>query len=434
MLIRFKEFLNDNDASYMYITGAAGTGKTTKLAELVQHCIDNKLKHIVCAYTHKAVNVLSDKMPNGTCMSTLHKFLKKRPTVNVNATKMLHLDSSASTGDSDFVNIVFIDEFSMIGSKDYEDIKKLPYKVKIVFIGDLNQLPPVKDSQQIFPIGYYWIKLTKIYRQASNNKLLDTLSQLASFIEGADPTPLIEHETFIRNKDIVKEYKQLNNAIVLCYTNENVQKLNRAIEGKNTLSIDDYIFSPTNRHRGHIMRIHGQNSIKCIYNCMNELLTCTDKYGTLKTLKKLPVQFVTIKEIDENGNEEERNRAIVFGHYDFIKLSNELKTKAVKSNKAVEKISQKVDMSVVQWARLNADTTLAKNRAKAWKDYLAFNSNVICIDFAHAMTVHKSQGSTYENVLIDIEDLGKCADKNYKLYMQLLYVAISRASHKVITN
>ena len=58
----------------------------------------------------------------------------------------------------------------------------------------------------------------------------------------------------------------------------------------------------------------------------------------------------------------------------------------------------------------------------------------MCIDFPYATTVHKSQGSTYETVLLDIKDLGICANSNYNLYLKLLYVALSRASERVFTN
>jgi hypothetical protein len=86
------------------------------------------------------------------------------------------------------------------------------------------------------------------------------------------------------------------------------------------------------------------------------------------------------------------------------------------------------------WASLNSHTKLARARAKAWRDYLTFKEYVICLDFPHAMTVHKSQGSTYNTVYLDSDDLYLCATRNFNLYLKLMYVAISRASNKVYTN
>ena len=44
------------------------------------------------------------------------------------------------------------------------------------------------------------------------------------------------------------------------------------------------------------------------------------------------------------------------------------------------------------------------------------------------MTVHKSQGSTFKNVIVNIKDLAN----NKKEFNQILYTAITRASDKVI--
>lgn len=43
----FKAFMKDEDALDMYVTGAAGTGKTTQCRKDVQYCIDNKIPYVV---------------------------------------------------------------------------------------------------------------------------------------------------------------------------------------------------------------------------------------------------------------------------------------------------------------------------------------------------------------------------------------------------
>jgi ATP-dependent exoDNAse (exonuclease V) alpha subunit len=48
---------------------------------------------------------------------------------------------------------------------------------------------------------------------------------------------------------------------------------------------------------------------------------------------------------------------------------------------------------------------------------------------AYACTINKSQGSTYDRVYIDLEDVRKC--KNPNLLARLLYVGVSRARHQV---
>ena len=430
----FKSFMSDKTAPYMYITGSAGTGKTTDLHNTIKYCMDKNILYCVCAYTHKAVNVLESKLPEGTELATLHSFLNKIPTVNIHANKLEYVDHNKVIGSADYIQVLFVDEFSMIGNKDYQDIQSMQWNIdgdlltKVVFLGDLNQLPPVKDAQAVVPSGDYCLHLTKIYRQANTNPLLETLNKLNKYIAGAKPEPLKQHETFIRGVDLVEAYRNNKNSIVLAYTNERVQELNRLIQGKDNLGVGDEVYSPTTKTEGVVCGI--EDRPEYINSVAGNLIRLGSKYRTLETVHELGVQFVVMEEVI-NNNIEPKWRAVVFGHKDYIDFSNKLKTKAVGMNKTIE---LKHNQNASDWCRENPSTKLSKQRAKAWREFLVFNECVICIDFTHAMTVHKSQGSTYETVIIDTDDLVKCAERNYKLYMQLMYVAISRASKKVFTN
>ena len=148
ILDNFKEFHHDEKAAEMFISGQAGTGKTTSLADLVSYCISNSLDYVVCAYTHKACGILTQKLPSGSNIMTLHKFLKKRPTVNEHALDVKHIQNSQQQGIPEDATILFLDEYSMLGEKDYSDIGVLQYTddgellMKAIYIGDPNQLSP----------------------------------------------------------------------------------------------------------------------------------------------------------------------------------------------------------------------------------------------------------------------------------------------------
>ena len=47
-----------------------------------------------------------------------------------------------------------------------------------------------------------------------------------------------------------------------------------------------------------------------------------------------------------------------------------------------------------------------------------------------ASTVNKAQGSTYDTVYLDLNDIGKCQDRDQ--VNRMLYVGVSRAKHKVV--
>ena len=115
-----------------------------------------------------------------------------------------------------------------------------------------------------------------------------------------------------------------------------------------------------------------------------------------------------------------------------LQVQELLAREAVSINKRIKEIYKVPDPT--KWAKDNWDEPLAKERKKVWREYLTFKECVICLDFAHAMTVHKSQGSTFSNVYIDIQDLNICRKIDYQMYLKLLYVAISRASNQVFMN
>lgn len=440
MLETLKEFLADSKADTMYVTGAAGTGKTTDTKHMVQYCLDNNVNTVVAAFTHKAVGILAKKMPEKAVLKTLHSFLKKRPSFNQNATKVQHVDTNVQVGTPEDTKILFVDEFSMIGEKDFASIQACQWnedgkiKMKVVFIGDLNQLPPVKDMQTITPKGKYWVHLTKIYRQADTNPLLDTLCQLVSFIEGkVEPEPLQEHTTFKRNQDLIEGYQssryQKIDSILLAYTNERVQELNAAIEGRTKPRAGDKVYSPTTKEFYTIVEFLDQSRVNSIVAINGDSVEADSKYKTLEVIKRIKpeCEFALL----ENENGEQQIRAYIFGHGSYNSQSKYLAKLAVEANNAIKRRHQEEPRN---WAMSNRDDPLAKDRAKYWSIFLSFNACVICLDFTHAMTVHKSQGSTYAHVFVDTEDLAKCADMDYTLYLKLMYVAFSRASGTVYTN
>ena len=99
----------------------------------------------------------------------------------------------------------------------------------------------------------------------------------------------------------------------------------------------------------------------------------------------------------------------------------------------------------------NAKNASGGTRAKKWNEYYDFKKKYLLatnvfkqnklvysrdIDYGFAITSHKSQGSTYNTVFVDLNDM--IYDKNGNIYTNIddllrrLYVACSRASHNLI--
>jgi len=429
----FKEFLADEYAWDMFLTGAAGTGKTTKLREYVQHCIDNEIPYIVCAFTHKACGILKSKLPDNANITTLHSYLKKRPTINSDAIKMSEVNNSIKTDKTDDTPLViFLDEYSMVGDKDTLDIREAQDpeytgkpRTKLVACGDHHQLPPVGDKQTLKAGGDYHLVLTKQWR--NDNPLQIPLNKLISYLDGADPEPLTPVPGYFdRGVDIDKTKFGEPDKIYLAYTNRRVEDLNAKIQGYCNPAIGDEVFSPTTQeHYTYVGEAVNVDRIDLHYT---DSLGLGSKYRTLEGLIKsgncLFGKF-------ENEECEEVTKAYVFGHYKYKVMVEELKRVAVASNKAIEDAYP--GYKAVAWSRVNYTHKLARERSSAWREYLSFNDCVVCMDFKHAMTVHKSQGSTYNTVILDTDDLSIAAERDFNLYLTLTYVGISRASHRVIT-
>lgn len=432
-----KEFLADDSAWDMFVTGPAGTGKTTSMRKEVEYCIENNISYVVCAHTHKACGILRSKLPPGARVHTLHSFLSKRPTINSEAIKITEVKRSVQTKKvTDAPRILFLDEFSMVGEKDVADIRLaqdpmytgIPI-MKLVAYGDLNQLPPVNDNQYLKPGGKYWTKLTKIYR--NDNGLQKPLNKLIAYInEEQEPEPLQPVPGFFERGHNIDKLKFSNNddVVYLAYTNRRVQDLNAKIQGFTNVSPGDRVFSPTTQQYYEYEIDIEHTSVEQIDLHYTDPLQLGSKYKTLEGLiASNNCSFGVF--IDEEG--EVKTLAYVFGHYNYKIIRDQLEYEAVESNKAIE--NEFTGYKAVSWARANPTHRLARARAKAWRNFLSFNDCVVCIDFTHAMTVHKSQGSTFHTVVLDTDDIAMVANRNFKMYLRLLYVGISRASHKVIT-
>ena len=420
MLAMFKEFLDDPEQNDMYVKGAAGTGKTWGLAEVVKHCVEHELEYTVCAYTHKACGVIRYALPLNANISTLHSFLKKRPTINDEATKAQHVEVSRQHGKAKKTNILIIDEYSIVGERDVMSIREIEPPPKILWLGDEHQLPPVDDMQSVSPYGPYQLTLTKRWRTGDDSPLQVPLDQLISFIEGAPPEPLVDNSCFIRGRDLLLAYKR-DPSIVLAFTNRAVQDWNSRIEGKTQPEPGDLLFCPTTRLQ-YTMREVGHHPTEIKQAFGTSTLQLGSKYRTLEHLIDSGYSFMDVE--DSYG---EHTVCYIFGHQAYNDKKTELKQAAAAANKAIEGNAR-------EWSQQNPNAAKTRTRAKAWRDFLSFNENVVCLDFPHAMTVHKSQGSTYKTVYVDTQDIGIAAKMNYSLYLKLMYVAFSRASNKVVTN
>lgn len=397
-----KEFLNSDELE-LFITGPAGSGKTTKLIDVVGCLNSLNINFLVVAYTHKAKDVLIKKLPEGTPIRTLHSWLKKRPGINQKAKHMSVLMVNKQMGKPDPLQVLIVDEFSFVGEKDYFSIGELQDElelegtgakpIKVIYSGDLNQLSPVNDIQVIYPHKPFWIQLTEIHR--TTNTISKPLAQLVEMIEGKrelhylEPTP-----HFIRGVDLVSIYMQdtEEDKAMFAYTNRAVQTYNSLIQGYGFPQPGDSVYSTTLKETFRISHIEDEYNGVCY--TPNGFIDATTKYNPLGFLnsKDYIKFFITDSGIAIPG---------IFGSY---------------NNKVVR---ERLGKALVEANKKELDSK------HLYREYKTINDFASQIDFVHCSTIHTSQGSEYKHVYIDSQDLSICRDEQEQ--MKLLYVGMSRA-------
>jgi len=166
--------------NFLIVTGGPGTGKTTiikAICELYKNI--NKVSHETLC---KEVTLLaptgraSKRISESTNLpaTTIHRFLKWNKENNHFAVNEYNKSDT---------KVVIIDEFSMVDTYlFYHLLNGLRYDTKIILVGDYNQLPSVGPGQLLKDMiesnSVNVIKLEELYRQASNSSIITLAYQI----------------------------------------------------------------------------------------------------------------------------------------------------------------------------------------------------------------------------------------------------------------
>ena len=203
-------------------TGAAGTGKSLVMHEIIKRLGLKSNEVVPMAYTGAAALVMRrNGFKNArTIHSTIYKFDYDRTT---------GLYNFKFVGYPQNTKLICIDEASMVGTDLKHDIENT--NIKILVCGDLKyQLPPI-NSEPAYLVGNNVNELTIIMRQARDSAIV----QLANSIKNGN---IIKEGTYNKGEVIVitkKEFdKNLYNIVrdyglIICGWNKTRDKLNNDI-------------------------------------------------------------------------------------------------------------------------------------------------------------------------------------------------------------
>lgn len=404
------------------LLGSAGVGKTYLVGELVRLFLKDRTINssynngmvYVTAPTNKALAVLKTKVHVPVEFSTIHSALKLRRFITKTGAAVFTRYKARRDEFKD-ARIAVIDETSMLnkaieGGYDEENnyVKGYldDYGFPILYVGDNKQINPVGEPfSPVFHKTYPTVELTEIIRQGEGNPIIE-LSRDIDMIWFK--TPDIRDGkgyTYDNNKagiiDSLAEVNGTDEMKYLAFTNDAVDAMNSHVRERR-------YGKPAKVEKG-------------------ETIVFNSPYGEFYTNKEVKVQDVEVVTSDvmvPKYNTKFDYDGIPISHTDHIRM------KYYRINDAfnvVHEHSESVYTSVV--------STLKYNCSKLgwdWKGKFFFEEQFADIKYNHAITVHKSQGSTYKNTVINISDI--MINPNAEERQRLLYTAVTRASDLVILN
>ena len=353
---------NSLEAGVSIITGGPGTGKTRIIEGLAQVLVNG---------FRKTIRICA---PTGRAAKRIaeNQALKKFQPSTIHMLKAM-IDSSAK--DIEFDTLI-VDESSMIDINLFNDlVKMLPLGSQLILIGDVDQLPPVGAGQPFLDLirskKIVVSRLSKQFRQGSDS----IIPKVARAINKGE---LIEFSS---------DFSSSGFSFVEVDKGQVVEKIIEVVDfftGNKNGSIDfdkTQILSPMRRYSSGLINLNSIMQKK--YNPNGEKV-----FSKMEGEKE--IQFCAGDKVICTQND-----------YDIDVRNGDI-------GYVVNKVGKNI--------RVEFDGEMK----------LFHNNKIDYLDLAYAITVHKSQGSEYPNVVMPIVD-----DHRIMLTRKLIYTAITRGKQNV---
>ncbi len=440
--------LMETTNTHLFITGKAGAGKSTLLSIFR----NTTIKHpVLLAPTGvAAMNI------NG---STIHKFFRFPINVNkenVRSIRITNVDLYKS------ISMIVIDEISMVRADilDCIDIFLRKFRknnspfggVQMVFVGDLYQLPPIVHDKERdtflnnYETPYFFssavfkntrvevIELKKIYRQTDQDfiKLLNKIRT----------NSITQHDIDMINRSWAPYNHDLFNTITIASTNRTVDYVNNKCLKK----LKTQLYTRRALIQGRVDEVYYPTVCDLQFKIGSQVMMLTNSKrgwvnGSLGVIEEIIYKKgVQTDAVVEFNPVEKDVRKLTNEDYDILyeKIYKDLTSGLSKEEEKILKtlsIEESIDTDTLKnqeqvRVRLYDSNKLLTILPHTWEIFEFVIENGKCVQrpigsftqypfrLAWAITVHKSQGKTFDKVILDIG--------NYCFATGQAYVALSR--------
>ena len=389
---------NVNDNNVCIITGGPGTGKTTIIKAIIELYKKHGMKPVLCAPTGRAAKRMTET--TGEEAKTLHRLLELAGISDDNENFNTDLLVTPIDGD-----IIIVDEASMLDMFLMNYLLKAIYKgTKLVLVGDINQLPSVGPGSVLKDIieseKIHTITLNQIFRQAAKSKIIvnaHRVNEGQNFISGNVKQTIIDDE----NIDLLDDFFFIQE--------NNQEKIQQTI----------------------ISLCKGRLQNYGNYDFFNNIQVITPtKKGKLGT-KELNILLQNELNPEEEDKKERNFGEVVFREQDRVmqtknnynilwEKENEREFKKELGNGIFNGELGRID-------KINKEDKTIRVKFDDGKIATYESTDLDQLEHAYAITVHKSQGSEFDVVI-----LVAAQSAPMLLTRNLIYTAMTRAKKLLI--
>lgn len=435
---------NTDPTQYYVIEGKAGTGKTTIAKEILKEFEDEQI--YVAAVSHKAKGVIKSSFGDDTRGKKFFSIagLLGMKGINDNDTQTTKFQVGLKVPLLDNPPaLLVIDEASMITEDVLKKIininSSLSRPFQMLFLGDIGQIQPIRDEQSEFYRTHKDLlnKKSDIFNSKHKSKLITRVRQ-------GEANPILPYaDYFWENSQ--KENPELNptqhivrnNQITdkgsLLFSNSEGEVLNSVIKAvKNAVEkgltnhvkiVTYHVNEKTELNQKIHEALFGKDSdySKGDMLILNSPYDLPDVNATMENSSEIQIKSIQDTDVDEFGV---HTLYLETNGTAYTRTGNEQKDCVIQvvSRNDIGLYNQKLQ-ELASYAKRQTNRALKK---QAWSDFWEYKGRYADVDFGYAITAHKSQGSTYDIVVVDEKDImGTTATSNQEK-SELIYTALTR--------